>query len=248
MKVPSLSQMSFLHHLKSALAAKPELRKGDRTREKLRMAAIEVLDDVGYVAMRQSDICRRAEISPGNFYKYYNDTRELMLALVSEYLDFAGDRLFAPKQELGNDPFKAFVHSNLHWIRLARANPGLTRCILQLNDQEPGFQARYFQASFTMHNAIATGAIRRLGGEASDHPLALFVTYGLGAMMDETVRMLFVHQPKELKRAAKTVGDDLALAETLSIIWYRAIYGKDPQSIETNAAARWVKLGSGAKS
>ena len=44
-------------------------RKGERTRDRLKIAALQVLEERGYLKLRVSDVCKRARVSAAAFYQ-----------------------------------------------------------------------------------------------------------------------------------------------------------------------------------
>ena len=237
-----MDDLSFANHLKREAASDPYRRKGQRTRDALRLAAIEVLDEVGYHDMRLSDVCERGGVSPASFYQYFDDKREVTLSVVEEFVQFAYQRLFAPPDSSYRDAFAAIAYSNLRWLQVNRANPGLMRCILQLTDGEPEFARDFQRFSHKLHKAIAVGMLRRLNGAEKDLPAALFLAYALGSMMDEVARRAIIHPNISFLSTIEQVGDDEALAEALAVIWHRAIYGRNPNGARHPTSRRLIAL------
>ncbi|NLA65139.1 MAG: TetR/AcrR family transcriptional regulator, partial [Leucobacter sp.] len=77
-------------------AAQPQLPatpKGRGTRERLKLAATQLFAARSYAEVRITDITAAADLSPGAFYRYFDDRRALMLELLremtAEVFDFA---------------------------------------------------------------------------------------------------------------------------------------------------------------
>jgi AcrR family transcriptional regulator len=58
--------------------------RGQRTAAKLRLAAREAFAELGWQAARIEDIVRKAEVSHGTFYHYYDNKAAVLEALVRE--------------------------------------------------------------------------------------------------------------------------------------------------------------------
>jgi AcrR family transcriptional regulator len=58
--------------------------RGQRTAAKLRLAAREAFAELGWQAARVEDIVRKAEVSHGTFYHYYDNKAAVLEALVRE--------------------------------------------------------------------------------------------------------------------------------------------------------------------
>jgi hypothetical protein len=78
---------SFTAQLEHKLKKAPPKRKGDRTRERLKLGAARVLENVGYHALRIVDITEAAETSDGSFYIYFKDKKDITLCVLQEFLE-----------------------------------------------------------------------------------------------------------------------------------------------------------------
>ena len=78
----------------------PRSRKGARTRERLVEAAKEIFEEDGFLDARISDIARRAGLSHGSFY-YYFDSKEEVFREVAAAVD---EELSAPLADVIRAP------------------------------------------------------------------------------------------------------------------------------------------------
>ena len=67
--------LRYADYLDYQIKNAPKRTKGARTKDALKLGAIKVLDDVGYHAMRLSDICEVAGVSGATFYLYSRTSR-----------------------------------------------------------------------------------------------------------------------------------------------------------------------------
>ena len=74
----------------------PRSRKGVQTRARLLDAAKEIFEENGFLEARISDIAKRAGLSHGSFYHYF-DSKEQIFREVAEVLD---DRLAEPMESV----------------------------------------------------------------------------------------------------------------------------------------------------
>ena len=74
----------------------PRSRKGVQTRARLLDAAKEIFEENGFLEARISDIAKRAGLSHGSFYHYF-DSKEQIFREVAEQLD---DRLSEPMESV----------------------------------------------------------------------------------------------------------------------------------------------------
>lgn len=217
-------------------------RKGERTRDRLKLAAIDLLDEIGYRDMRISDICERADVSTATFYLYYQNKTEITVEVLREFMD----TIFGVAETDGpyRSSFDAIYSANLGWIRTVKANAGLLRCLLQVGDQTPEFAEVSQTINFKWYGRVASSIHRSLSDERGrGADLSLVLAYALGSMMDELCRRLFVAQDQHLvDLIAKVAPTDEDLAELIGVIWFRTVYCADPPGVKTKPAAQLLLL------
>ena len=76
----------YVRHLRTALESSG-WPKGKRTRYRLKIAAVSVLGEVGYQALKVSDICEQAEVALGTFYTYFADKSEIAAETLLDFTD-----------------------------------------------------------------------------------------------------------------------------------------------------------------
>ena len=219
----------FADELRIALATGSFRTKGDRTRQRLRIAAAEVLETEGFQNLKVSDICASADVAQGTFYVYFRDKVEIAVEVLTGFTEalYKGIR----DASRGKDDFDAIRSSNLYFIKVYSANRGLMRCQVQMLSQEPAFAAAWLPRHRDWQEGIAASIERRTMGQiAGAHALA-------AAMALEG--MVFHHLYNALIIRNEILDDDGTaveeMAEMLSILWYRAVYARDPD----HAVAGW---------
>lgn len=232
-RVMTLSYATILRRQQRAAGA--DKRKGERTRDRLTLAAVQALEARGYLRLRVRDICERAQTSPATFYQYFRNTEHITIEVLTGFLQstFHTGRTAAPPRPL----FEALYAANLAWVSSARANAGLMRCLLQLGDQVPEFMALHERLSHEWFLHVTQNLRRRFPASGTDEATLLLAVHALGAMMDEMVRKLFVARVKQLRPLiAATAPTDEAIAEFLSTLWYRALLGTNPPRVRHRAS------------
>lgn len=218
---------SFTAQLERKLRMSPPKRKGDRTRERLKLAAARVLERVGYHAMRIVDITEQAETSDGSFYIYFKDKKEITLCVLEEFLE--GMQQVEVAQEEPRSPFQSIRNANLYYLGIMRSNSGLMRCVLQLADEDPEFGRISHTFNRVWHEKIARSVVRNHSKGAVKYEAALFASLALGAMMDELIRRIAIYPDEGLVAfLEETCPDDGDLADALSVVWFRALYPDRP--------------------
>lgn len=228
--------LDFRAALKARQDGKGTRRKGDITRDRLDLAAVEILEEKGYRNMRVSDITQAADVSNGTFYVYYKNKQEITLHVLEEFLEELGNYLKTGGKY--PDPFSVLYQSNLAWFRSMRANAGLFRCILQLGDELPEFADFMHATDKRWYHHVARGVIRQFPNGSVDESVAALTAYSLGSMMDALGRRLVVYPDPYLQNLLKDIApSDEDFAEFLSTIWFRSLYGVNPpQELSCTAA------------
>lgn len=232
----------YADHLKQMIETAPKRTKGERTKDLLKLGAIQVLEQVGYHAMRVSDICEAAEVGTATFYLYFGNKEDITRIVLAEYLD-AAMKTMATRPSEGEGPFEQIRASNLKWLQVIHANAGLQRCILQLGDEAEDFRYIANTANKRWYERIALSIVRSHGGGVVSDEVALLAAYSLGSMMDELARKLIVHPDPslvELKRRIASSHEEFA--DFLAVLWHQALYGPVPDSVKLAKAARDVRL------
>ncbi|MCC7054363.1 MAG: TetR/AcrR family transcriptional regulator [Gemmatimonadaceae bacterium] len=202
-------------------------RKGERTRDRIRLATVQLLDEVGYRDLTVAEICARADVTAPVLYLYFENKQALMTDVLREFLD---DFLARGEVATAATAFESIHSANRTWIALARENAGLMRCLLQLSDDVPEFAALFANASDAWYRRIARNVVRRFPSAATEEAGIHLIAHAMGAMMDEVTRKLFSGNDPHLQALVATVAPtDDDLARFLSLIWHRALYAADPE-------------------
>jgi len=232
--------LSYIDHLETALRDNPPKQKGDRTRDRLKIAAAKVLEQKGYHAMRVADITEAAGVAEGSFYFYFKDKTEASLTVLTDLLNNFFS-LEAPRVG-ARSVYDAIRLTNRRWISVCRANAGLMRCILQLGDEVPQFSKLSQNANRVWYERVVEGIRRRRGAKDAN---PMFAAYMLGGMMDELVRKLIIYPDPNLRDVLDELGaDDDAVADAASLVWLRVFHADQKLDGELSPAvkafAQWM--------
>lgn len=225
--------LSFIEHLETKLAADPPKQKGQRTRERLKIATAKVLEQKGYHAMRVTDVTECAEVAEGSFYVYFKDKTDAALTVLTSLLeDFFSMHMDQPRERT---PFESIRFANRRWIALCRANPGLMRCILQLGDEAPEFARLAQKTNQSWYRRVTSSVTRHRDG--LEDGAVLMMVYLLGAMMDELVRKLIIYPDSDFLALIEAVkADDEIVSDAASVVWLRVLYPDAPPPATLPAA------------
>jgi len=233
--------LSFIEHLETRLADDPPKQKGQRTRERLKIATARVLEQKGYHAMRVTDVTDCGEVAEGSFYVYFKDKTDAALTVLTSLLeDFFPLHMEQPRERT---PFDAIRFANRRWIALCRANPGLMRCILQLGDEAPEFARLAQKTNQSWYRRVTQSVTRQR--EGLEDGAVLMMVYLLGAMMDELVRKLIIYPDSDFLDLIEAVkANDDIISDAASVVWLRVLYPDAPPPISlpsgVTAMTAWV--------
>jgi AcrR family transcriptional regulator len=231
---------SYIEHLEKDFQENPPKRKGERTRDKIKIAVAKCLEKRGYIAMRVIDVAEEAGIAEGSFYVYFKDKTEATLAVLTGLWE--NFFLLGEPRAIVRTPFDTIRMANRRWIAVCRANSGLMRCILQFGDEALEFSQLSQRANSIWYERVATGARLRQGQKRYAPLLAARL---LGGMMDDLVRRLVIYPDEDLLNLLNEVGlDDDGIADSSSLIWFRIFHPDEPPPAEMPAPvvelANWL--------
>jgi TetR/AcrR family transcriptional regulator, transcriptional repressor for nem operon len=215
---------SFLAYLETRLAEQSAMTKGERTRERLRIAALQVLNQRGYDEMPVLAITEQAGLSEGLFYVYFKGKVDITLSLLTEF--FSEFVQLSDRDRPASGPFEAIKIANRRWLHIAIANPGVMRCIFQAGNEVPEFASLISKAN-KFWNTTVLHALEKHRPVSSKSAMMLPL-YMLSGMMDELARKLVVYPDPELLAVIDGNGADFdAVADAATMIWYRVLYIDD---------------------
>lgn len=221
--------------LRAALEQDTTRRKGERTRDRLLVAAAEALEARGYTRLRVKDICERAEVSPAAFYQYFPNREAITIEVLGDFMQ-STVRLAQPVAP-GAARFEALYAANLAFIASARVNVGLARCVLQVGDLVPSFRRRAEQLNVEWYEHVTATILPTARRGGAEHNAVRLAVHALGGMMDDLVRTTLLAPGPQVRRLVNdTAPTDEALAEFLSVLWYRALFGRDPEPLRQQAS------------
>jgi len=205
-------------------AKKAGLPKGQRTLLRIKYGAAAALESIPYSALKVSDITKHARVSYGLFYHYFEDRQAVVLDVLRGFIE-AADREYR-EIHVTSDVYEAVRLSNTYYIALFRLNAGLMRALTALSEEVEEFRELWQKTAHGWHERIS----RAVAASPTNHGKMyepLVVAYALGGMIDQVCTQHFVYGLPQLRSLVNH--DDAHLAEILSRIWYRAVFGADPE-------------------
>ena len=219
--------LSFRDWVSDTQAQTSAKRKGERTRDRIKLAAIDLLNGAGYRDLKIGEICARAGVTPPVLYLYYPGKLALAEEVLREFLDHYIARP-GPERGKTRSAYEAMYQANLDWLSLARVNGGLLRCLFQYSDEVPEFARLFSEANRRWYDRVTQSIIRRFPEAAADEAEIALAVHALGGMVDDFARRLYADHDAPLRALVDQVApDDDALARFITRLWTRALYRDD---------------------
>jgi AcrR family transcriptional regulator len=206
-----------------AAPALPPTRKGSRSRENLKAAALRALERIGYRNLRLADIAEEAGVNISLVYHYYQDKAHLVFEALSGVINIRSAVEEDPKRP--HDPFQALYHANLLFAQFYRDHPGLVRAVQHFNEEHPEFHGIYARAWSDWNRRIAETISRRFENTGLSEDEAVAVAFALGGMVDKFLFETYVERKADLLAIIPQPED---AARMLAVLWYRSLYLKNP--------------------
>lgn len=214
----------YADYLAGVMEATTFPTKGDRTKFRLKYAAARALEEIGYSDLKVSDVCSHADVALGTFYVYFRDKNEIATEVVLDFVEHLYKR--AAQVGRGQGEYEAILNTNRFFIVAYQANPGLMRCHVQLQSLLPEFRQQWRPRQLKWVESLARSIARR-GSYGEDMPgNSMSVAHALEGMVFHFLYTVVVTKESILSEQRLDTNE---LAEMLSVLWYRAVYCRDPQ-------------------
>lgn len=204
--------------------------KGLRSRDVLKRAARDLLNERGYRSLRVQDVAERAGVATGLFYRYFHDLREIV-GEISQ--DFFAELLESAPPARDYEHRYDWIRANLvDVVRRFAANPGILACLFGLAGDYEEFDQIWKQNAHRWNLQVAEYLKNEAGFDAAR---ARRSGYMLGAMTEGVVYQALIRRSADLVQFAPRSED---VADALAVMWYRAIFLEDPPPERLRAAGR----------
>ena len=204
--------------------------RGLKSRDALKRAAREVLNEQGYRSLRVRDVTARAGVASGLFYRYFHDLREIVAEIAE---DFFGELLADVDPAQASDHRYDWIYDNLYNVvhRFAD-NPGILACLFGLAGDYDEFDRIWKENAHKWNLRIAEYLRRETGCAPAQARRMGFV---LGAMTEGVVYQSLIRHTEDLIDLGDRPED---IAEVIATMWYRTIFLENPPSDRLRTAGR----------
>ena len=203
-----------------------------RTREKLKHATRELLNEGGYRKLRVQDLTERAGVAAGLFYRYFHDLREIVHEVSSDFMaQLNSETSVLPT---ATHPYDQIFERHALALSLFGRNPGIVRCLFQLDGDYPEFGQVWKLAAHDWNMQVA-----KFLNSSAEIPMvqAEHMAFVLGAMTEGVFFQYLIRHTEDLSSLGGRPDD---IAEMLSVMWYRSIFMKNPPAEKLHAGKMLV--------
>lgn len=213
--------------------------KGELARERLKNAAIAVLDRVGYHQLRIKDVTAEAGVAAGLFHHYYSDLRSLVEEILEEHIANAEATEIIERDVSKGDWLNRLCSHYRFAVRNHADHPGIMRCIYQFCADDPAFRERW-KASYYKRLQLLVDVFPFVFPESqlSAEEVRL-VVYGLSGIGQDLLREYFIERDPTL--LALQLSEE-ELAEWLAVLQYRGLFACNPPEEHLNYASRILTI------
>ena len=202
----------------------PRTARGEAARARLKDAGRRVLNRIAYGQVRVADVTAEAGVAAGLFYRYFPDLR----TLVEELLDEVAARFEAIRGvgEDGDPVFERLRTYHLLMVRNYAEHPGLMRAWPLLAQESPAFRKRARATYQRNLEFLVTGvSTARPAARSTKRSELMMLAHALSGLAQAC---LFEHYVWENSVLAAWNLSYEETAEWLSLLFYRALTGHDP--------------------
>jgi AcrR family transcriptional regulator len=221
----SLNLCEFLRETAVATGGKP---KRARTRAKILAVTAEEMERVGYEGLTVSGIIEKASIARGTFYLYYANRTEVAQAVFRRYAVLL--RYARPRMTRNQTEFESIYNYNSYYVAFYAANAkllagreALMRDVPEVAEHRDWVNARW--SNIVLRNICKRTNSRTVNME---DPTSILLIRSATAMVDELLREIYVYKSPTLN---KLVSGNEQLANLVTLVWYRTIYGVTPSEL-----------------
>jgi AcrR family transcriptional regulator len=200
-----------------------------RTLAAIIAATAQEMERSGIDGLTVANIMSATGLAHGTFYLYFKNRIDAAMA-VRRFFD-AAMRRFRPRAGSCLPAFEAILRMTRFYVRSYAANSDLLRALLLLLCTQSEYAQRRDSINTTWSSIILRDLTRRSASKGATSPRALqmLLIRSAIAMVDETLREIYVHRSSALR---KLFADDDEVAFAISLSWYRIVYGTDPPKAE----------------
>ncbi|TNF33646.1 MAG: TetR/AcrR family transcriptional regulator [Gammaproteobacteria bacterium] len=199
--------------------------RGAQARDKLKKAALQVLERVGYHKMRVADVTEAAGVATGLFYHYFPDLKSLTIEVLTDFVAASQNLDAIEKDVAKGDWYGRILAHNQLAVKSYAEHPGVMRCLLQLADEDADFGALLRDHFHQQLNWLVQRMPKLFPQAGLSEHQALLAVYTLAGSGESILRDYYIHQDPALTRHPVKQAE---MAELLAVMFYRGLFLQNP--------------------
>lgn len=198
----------------------------------MKKATRDALNERGFRSLRVQDVTARAGLASGLFYRYFQD----LGAAVAEVCGVVFDELLERTRQLTDfsDPYAWIYQSHLAAVGIFARNPGVLACFFGLAADYPEFDSIWKRNAHLWNLQVAAFLQETAGFTKASAERMGFV---LGAMTEGVIYQELIRHTEDLVKLGRRPED---IAEVIAVMWFRAIFLRNPPPDRLRAPGRKV--------
>ena len=193
------------------------------TAEQLLAAARSVFEAKGYQGTTVGAITEAANTAHGTFYLYFRNKEDAFAKVMGEVIGAMYNEARAPWE---GDPYLALRTANRGFLEVVSAHRGLWRCLHEGMHRSKAVEEMWLDLRRPFIERIARNLNRLVVANETRPMNTALAAHALGAMVEWTA---FTHFVLEEPSPAEVTIDQLA--DTLTDLWWHAVYIHDPAGL-----------------
>ncbi len=213
--------------------------KSEKTRAKLKYAAVECLSESDLANLTISAVTRRANVAAGTFYLHFDGIRSLAIEVFSEFaaVDIAPA---IPKSDEFGDLFSQMKATFAEIVGAFRRRRTFFRALFQMKRQDPDANEVWLRLTSQWANVLS-----KIAMEHTKRPVPLafdrFIGHATSAFADEVMSRIYIDEIFGSEFPDDPANDE-HVAELLAFTRHRMLFGIDPDPTLLNATSSLLHL------
>lgn len=215
------------------------LSKRLRSRSKILAATATEMERVGYENMTIDGITDAAEMARSTFYLHFKSRSAAAMAVLSRYRALL--RQLRPHTVRSDSNFETIHRFNRYYVGVYALNAPILAGREALMREAPALLRQRDWTNARWAQIVLRDLAKRQGSspDIAMDPMSSLVIRATIAMVDELLREVYIYKSPSLIRK---INDEDDVAELISFVWYRSIYGQTPPIHELDITANFASF------
>ena len=171
------------------------------------------------------EVCEGMDISRAAFYQYFNNKTEAIAEILDGFCDFIYRHSVGVGR--GRSDFERIYEVTRFYIEIYSENKGLFAAQYKLAEEDSAYSNGWTALQEKWRDRLARYILRATRAKAESYDHALPLSYMLTSMANDFLYRLIFENDAKIRWLRKHPSN---VAAMISVVWYRAIFGRDPEA------------------